>query len=99
MAVALVLTLAAAQGAEAQRKTVKPVAPVGPPGAARNGPGGIPNQDTGPTLPRALVEKQVSRLTDEIDWMTSLDEAKDRAKKENKPIFWVHALGVLDGEC
>jgi hypothetical protein len=62
------------------------------------------NQDiysgnTGPTVPSAQVDSKVTRLAGQIKWLTSLEEAKEQARKENKPIFWVHVLGDLDGTC
>ena len=62
----------------------------------------IPNvmtKDVGFTVPRAIVEKQVTKLTDKVDWLSSLEEAKQLAKKDNRPIFWVHALGDINGDC
>lgn len=41
--------------------------------------------------------KRVTKLTTEISWYTSLDYAKKIAQKENKPIFWIHMLGPLNG--
>jgi hypothetical protein len=51
-----------------------------------------------PTLPSAAVAKQVEKLTRKIHWYDSLDEAREKAKKENKLVLWLHALGDLDGE-
>jgi hypothetical protein len=33
----------------------------------------------------------------DINWMTSLDKAKEQAKATHKPIFWMHMLGNIDG--
>ena len=55
--------------------------------------------NVGPTLPSAAVETKVHRLADQIHWHTSLSEAKYQAQKENKPIFWIHVLGDLEGSC
>jgi len=52
-----------------------------------------------PTIPSKIVEKQVAKLTTQVHWLSSLDEAKEQAKKEKKLIFWLHALGDLDGTC
>jgi hypothetical protein len=52
-----------------------------------------------PTIPSSVVEKQVAKLTTQVHWLSSLDEAKEQAKKEKKLIFWLHALGDLDGTC
>jgi hypothetical protein len=52
-----------------------------------------------PKLPSQFVEKRVTKLTEQIPWLSSLDEAKELARKQKKPIFWLHALGDLDGIC
>jgi hypothetical protein len=52
-----------------------------------------------PTIPSAVVEKQVAKLTTKIRWLASLDEAERQARAQGKPIFWLHALGDLDGTC
>jgi hypothetical protein len=44
-----------------------------------------------------VVEKQVNKLTRKVPWYDSLDEAREKAKKENKLVLWLHALGDLDG--
>ena len=67
--------------------------PAKPPGT------GVEKKDTGGTIPGDVVEKKVEKLTDKIDWLSSLDEAKSLAQKQHKPIFWLQALGDLDGEC
>ena len=67
--------------------------PAKPPGT------GVEKKDTGATIPGDVVEKKVEKLTDKIDWLSSLDEAKSLAQKQHKPIFWLQALGDLDGEC
>jgi hypothetical protein len=60
---------------------------------------GVERKDVGPTVPPAVVEKQVTRLNQQVHWHSSLDEAMEQARQENKPIFWLHALGDLDGVC
>ena len=52
-----------------------------------------------PKLPSKFVEQRVTKLTEQINWLSSLDEAKEQARKQKKPIFWLHALGDLDGTC
>ena len=52
-----------------------------------------------PKLPSQFVEKRVTKLTEQIPWLSSLDEAKELARKQKKPNFWLHALGDLDGIC
>jgi hypothetical protein len=53
--------------------------------------------DQSPKIPSKIVQKQVKKLTEKIHWYESLDEARERAKKEHKLVFWLHALGDLDG--
>jgi hypothetical protein len=60
---------------------------------------GVETKDAGAVVPSGIVEKRVEKLYDKIHWYTSLDEAKAIAKQQKKPIFWVHLLGELDGEC
>jgi hypothetical protein len=55
--------------------------------------------DRTPKIPSSVVEKRVAKLTQKIDWLSSLEEAKARATEQKKPIFWLHALGDLDGIC
>ena len=42
--------------------------------------------------------KRVTQLTTEISWYTSLDYAMKIAQAQNKPIFWMHMLGPLNGK-
>jgi len=44
------------------------------------------------------VEKKVTTLTNEVHWHSSLEEAKKLARAEQKAIFWLHALGDLEGD-
>jgi hypothetical protein len=39
----------------------------------------------------------IDRLTRDIHWCDSLDQAKDEAKKQGKMIFWMHMLGNISG--
>ena len=89
----LLPVLLSAPWAEAGDKTGK-IKPAAPPSRAN-----VEKRDTGATIPPATVEKQVAKLTDKITWHASLDDAKTLAQKQNKPIFWLHALGDLDGIC
>jgi hypothetical protein len=57
----------------------------------------VPAADQNPTIPSKVVEKQVKKLTQKVHWYDSLDEAMEKARKENKLVFWLHALGDLDG--
>jgi hypothetical protein len=49
-------------------------------------------------VPGAQVEKKVALLSREVTWHESLDEAKKLAREQKKAIFWLHALGDLDGD-
>ena len=40
---------------------------------------------------------RVRKLTTEIPWYTSLERAQQIAREQDKPIFWVHMLGPLNG--
>jgi hypothetical protein len=60
---------------------------------------GPERRDVGVTVPSKIVEQQVTKLTTKVKWLSSLDEAKEQALKQKKPIFWLHALGDLDGIC
>ena len=67
--------------------------------AARSLGGGVETKNVGPTIPSAVVEKKITKLTEAVTWHSSLDEAKQVAQEQHKPIFWLHALGDLDGVC
>lgn len=45
----------------------------------------------------AAVEASVSKVTNEIKWHDSLDEARAEAKRTGKLVLWMHALGELTG--
>jgi hypothetical protein len=53
--------------------------------------------DQTPKIPSKVVEKQVKKLTTKVHWCDSLEEAEAKAKRENKLVLWLHALGDLDG--
>ena len=89
----LVVAPATAEAGKGKKKSQVAYSPTKPPGT------GVERKDTGPVVPGALVEKKVEKLSEKIDWQTSLDEAKSLAQKQHKPIFWIHVLGDLDGEC
>jgi len=40
---------------------------------------------------------KAKQVKNDINWMTSLDKAKEQAKAAHKPIFWMHMLGNIDG--
>lgn len=63
----------------------------------------IPITATAGTASKKMVSgdeafARITKLTTEIPWYTSLDYAKKRAQQENKPIFWMHMLGPLNGK-
>ena len=58
---------------------------------------GLRAADQPPKIPSKVVEKQVKKLTSKVHWYDSLEEATEKARKENKLVFWLHALGDLDG--
>jgi hypothetical protein len=68
-------------------------------GDRNRGSRGVETKDAGAVVPSGVVERRVEKLNDKIHWYTSLDEAKSAAREQRKPIFWVHVLGDIDGEC
>ena len=81
IALALSFTLLA-QVEAGDRKGKKAASSVPTKGTAENGPD---------------VKKDVAALTTKISWQTSLDQAKELARKEGRMIFWMHMLGDLSG--
>ena len=77
----LALTLTARAEA-GDKKEKKAVSSVPVKGTAENGPD---------------VKKDVAALTTKISWQTSLDAAKELARKEGKMVFWMNMLGELTG--
>jgi hypothetical protein len=69
------------------------------PGARSSPSTDIERKNTGPTIPSGQVQQQVVKLNEQIHWFASLEEARVLARRENKSIFWLHALGDLDGIC
>ena len=43
------------------------------------------------------AEQREEQLLTKITWNTSLDQALAKAKAEDKPVFWMHMLGQIDG--
>lgn len=41
--------------------------------------------------------KNIEKVSKELTWHTSLDAARKLAKKEGKLVFWIQALGDIDG--
>ena len=95
-ATALALAPASAEAGKAKKMTRGAFASYTPPKPPSMG---VEKKDTGRVIPGDVVEKKVEKLTDKIHWLSSLDEAKSLAQKQRKPIFWLQALGDLDGEC
>jgi hypothetical protein len=60
-----------------------------------NRPGNDPSKNL---VTGSRVAQKVTTLTKEVHWHTSLEEAKKVARAEQKAIFWLHALGDLEGE-
>jgi hypothetical protein len=42
--------------------------------------------------------ENVNKLMTTVPWYTSMAYAKKKAVKEDKPIFWVHMLGPMNGD-
>jgi hypothetical protein len=82
LAVALSFAVLAPAQAGDKQKDKKPASSVPVKGTAENG------QD---------VKKDVATLTTKITWQTSLETAKDLARKQGKMVFWMHMLGDLTG--
>lgn len=85
---ALVVAALCCQPALAQKKKNKPAGK--PPGTADN-----PAKNL---VPGARVEQKVTTLTNEVHWHSSLQDALKQAREEKKAVFWLHALGDLEGD-
>lgn len=48
-------------------------------------------------MPGSAAQTQAKMVCSRINWLTSLEEAKQTAKKEHKLIVWIHMLGNIDG--
>ncbi len=48
-------------------------------------------------LPGSTAQTQSKMVCSKINWLTSLNAAKEQAKKEHKLIVWIHMLGNIDG--
>lgn len=46
----------------------------------------------------SISAQRVAKLTSEISWLESVDDAKKQAKKGKKLILWVNMLGKLEGD-
>ena len=56
-----------------------------------------PQSGSGAVINTQEAERESTRTARSIKWETSLDKAKESAQQYNKPIFWVHMLGNIDG--
>lgn len=43
------------------------------------------------------VAERTEKVLKSLPWASSLAEAKERAQKENKLVFWLQLVGNLDG--
>lgn len=55
------------------------------------------------SVPSKMVDGQdalcrITKLTTEIPWYMNFDYARRVAQQQNKPIFWMHMLGPLNGK-
>ena len=48
-------------------------------------------------IPAPEAASQAKSIKYSINWINSLPEAQERARREHKPIFWLHILGNIDG--
>jgi hypothetical protein len=59
--------------------------------------GGSKDKPPRGVVSRSAVGSAVERVTTRIAWRTSLEEALDQARREDKLVFWIQMLGRLDG--
>lgn len=48
-------------------------------------------------VPAEALNAGVEKLTKELKWNDALDKALAEARKANKPVLWIQALGELNG--
>jgi hypothetical protein len=53
--------------------------------------------ETVAVLSGSAAQTQSKIVCSKIKWLTSLDEARETARRENKLIVWIHMLGNIDG--
>lgn len=82
LALALSLLLLARAEAGDNKREKRAASSVPVRGTAENGPD---------------VKKSVSDLLAKISWQTSIDRARELARREGKMIFWMNMLGDLNG--
>lgn len=63
--------------------------------------GPAPGVDAKPAGPRFLqgsaAKENIDRVNNNIQWHTSLNQAMEQARKEDKMVFWVHLIGQMSG--
>ena len=48
-------------------------------------------------IPAPEAASQAKSVKYSINWINSLPDAQAQARREHKPIFWMHMLGNIDG--
>ncbi|SRR5579885_3187217 len=48
-------------------------------------------------IPGYVAKDNIEKVNNEIHWYTSLNQAEDQARRENKMVLWVHMIGQMDG--
>lgn len=48
-------------------------------------------------LSGSAAQTQSKIVCSKIKWLTSLEQARETARRENKLIVWIHMLGNIDG--
>ena len=48
-------------------------------------------------MPAEALQANIEKLTGQLDWQNSLEEARRIAKRDGKSVLWIHALGELSG--
>lgn len=90
----LASSLAASLGAQPQ--LVSPLTP--PRTVVVRSDGTTPAQAIGiPLAEGDALRRAVDRVTRELNWFEDQDAAFALARRESKPVFWLQALGELDG--
>jgi hypothetical protein len=56
------------------------------------------SQDANAVIDPKIVDQRVTKLNESINWVTDFEQAKQQAMSQNKPIFWLHALGDIEGK-
>jgi len=44
------------------------------------------------------AHERVAKIVSQLAWHTSLAQAEDVARHDNKMVFWIHMLGDIKGE-